>query len=96
MRLVHEIGKEANRLEELAAGHIKRLDDVLEQYDDRRELWEQLKPIMAEWDRAEAANAMGISQRQLRNLLSGRSVPSSNTLDALLMFVHLPGSTDSP
>lgn len=75
MRLIHEIGKEANRLEKLETGHIKRLDEVLEQYDDRRELWGQLRSIVEQWDRGEAADILGVSQRQVRNLLIGKHAP---------------------
>lgn len=75
-----EIGKEANRLEELAAGHIKHLDEVLEQYDSRRELWEQLRSMVASLGRGEAAEAMEITKRQLRNLLNCSGVPSETSL----------------
>lgn len=52
-----------------------QLGEVLEDYTDRAELWEQLKPIVAEMDRGEAARAMGITKRQLRNVLHGKGIP---------------------
>lgn len=93
VRLAHESGKEANKLEELEAGHIKRLGEVLEQHDDRRELWIQLRPIVRQLERTEAAKAMGISGRQLRNLLSGRSAPNLRSLQNL-MTALLPTATE--
>lgn len=80
VRLVREIGKEANRLEELASGQVQQISDVMEQYDDRRGLWEQLRPVVRKWYRSEAADILGITKRQLRNLINSGGVPSESGL----------------
>lgn len=92
VRLVHEIGKEANKLEELEAGHIKLLDEVLEQYDDESAVWQQLRATVGKLSRSDAAGALGVTKRQVRNLLHGSGVPSASSLHRLLKA--LSGSGD--
>lgn len=87
VRVIHEIGKEANRLEELAAGHIKRLTDVLEQYDDRRELWQQVRPYLRGMPPARIACAAGVTQRAIRAMINGQAIPNQLHLEALATLI---------
>jgi hypothetical protein len=74
---VTHVGKEANLLEEVAAGLIGEEEQVLAEYADlRRNEWQRLVlPVLRELPVRQAAEAAGLSERAVQELRSGRSQP---------------------
>jgi hypothetical protein len=78
--LVH-LGKEANKLEEVEAGLEHDPDEVYTAYaDPRRDPWRALVlPVLREMPSKQLASAVGMSERRLRDVLTGRARPPPNT-----------------
>jgi hypothetical protein len=78
--LVH-LGKEANKLEAVEAGLQHNSDEVYTAYaDPRRDLWRALVlPVLREMPSRDLAEAVGVSERRLRDVLNGRARPHPNS-----------------
>jgi hypothetical protein len=80
------IGKESNRLEDVAHGMVHNLDEVLETYvDPKADPWTAvILPVLKTIPLAELARGTGLSERTVRALRNGRARPSPAARDALV------------
>ena len=78
------VGKESHRVEDVEQGLVHSWDEVLGQYHDAEsEWWDVLLPRLRAMPRARASAISGISERALSSLRSGRTNPSSWTVQIL-------------
>jgi len=75
--LIRFIGKESNRLEDIEAGFVHDIDDVLTEYmDSRRDAWERLiLPVLRDVPRTALMRATGMSASEIRRVLNQRVRP---------------------
>jgi len=82
VRAVHLVGKEGNRLEEVATGDVADPDEVLIDYSDDE--WERLVcPAGRRIGIRRLSRATGLALSQIANLLSGRAVPRPATRELI-------------
>jgi hypothetical protein len=74
---LHYIGKESNRLEDVQAGTVHELGDVLTEYrDPERDPFDlYVRPVMADMRRSVLANAAGIHPRKVAAIRNGHAQP---------------------
>src|SRR5262249_30495114 len=79
------LGKEANKLEEVETGLEHDPDEVYTAYaDPRRDPWRALVlPVLRRIPSPELAASVGMSERRLRDVLTGRARPHPDTRMAL-------------
>jgi hypothetical protein len=78
------LGKEANRLEEVAGGLVHDLAEVVSFHLDRTIEWnEVLLPWLLSVSRAKASQILGVSERSVAALRNGHAKPSRGTLHRL-------------
>ncbi len=84
-RLIY-IGKESNKLEEVEAGMHHAWDEVRNEYHDpQHDPWQKLvRPVLEEIDASVLAQATGITDRQIRNIQTGKALPRSDNRIALV------------
>lgn len=82
--LVH-LGKEANKLEEVEAGLEHDADEGYTEYDDPwRDPWRALVlPVLRRMPRKDLVAAVGMSERRLRDVMTGRARPRPDAKAAL-------------
>ncbi len=80
------IGKESNRQEDVEAGLVGELGDVVATYEDTsREAWLKVwLPEVKKMSREEIAKATGMSRTQTTEMLAGRGVPRRKNRSAIL------------
>jgi len=80
------IGKESNRLEERSRGELTTddLDERLTTYDDHDEWYRVMLPQLREIGVKDVAEAVGMSERRTRDVLTGRAWPHIAHLEALV------------
>jgi hypothetical protein len=90
------IGKESRRIDEVEAGQLHDLSEVVARFSDPDAEWrEELLPLLITLPRAEAARFLAISQRAVSRLRTARSKPSQRVrtlmreLVAEMMKTHL-------
>lgn len=76
------IGKEANDLEEVQAGLVQDPDEVQTTYG--RNLWDILRPIIAEMPAKRLQEEMRYGRAQAYNLRSGKRCPAKKRIPAVL------------
>lgn len=83
MRTVTHVGKEANSLEDLQAGLVQDVGDVLNEYDDlySRVFVPLVLPVLPRLGVRETARRTGTSPAAVSRALSGRSRPRSEQVD---------------
>jgi hypothetical protein len=83
--LLTYVGKESNKLEEVASGLEHDPDAVYTAYPDpERDLWNLVVPVLQRCNLSELATKSGITLRQLRNLADGRDRPRRATRTRIL------------
>ena len=83
------IGKESNRLEEREAGKLTRedADQWLTTYEDHDEWYRIVLPALKLKDIAVVADAAGLSERRVRDILAGRVLPHRSNRETLRALV---------
>lgn len=78
---IHHIGKESNKLEDLAAGLAHDPSEVLTDYPnpDHDDFKALIAPVLRELPLAEIASATGLSQRAIERARSGKTRPHPTT-----------------
>jgi len=88
------IGKESNRLEEREAGELTRedADQWLTTYEDHDEWYRLILPKLRELGAQSCAEATGMSERRVREVLSQRALPHPPHRAALLRRLREPSA----
>lgn len=90
---IQMIGKEANRLEEVQAGQVQDLDDVLEEYSGTEERWnEVVRPILKQIPARRLAALTNTSHRWIRKVRNRDNAPAptlQKTLSSIIKKVVL-------
>lgn len=90
------IGKEANRLEEVQAGQVQDLDEVLESYSGPKERWnEVIRPILKQIPARRIADLTDYSVRWIHSIRNNSDIPSISTLERLTAIVKSLGKFHS-
>jgi hypothetical protein len=84
------IGMEANRLEDVQAGLVHDLGDVLSEYQDpERAYWNVVVlPALKKIPRRQLADAIGMSERQIAAIRNGHAMPTAEHRLALTKTVE--------
>ncbi len=78
------VGKESNRIEEVELGLVHSWDTVISTHVDAETEWNaRLLPALRRMPRREAARRLGLSERAVSALRSGKVSPSQRTVEAL-------------
>lgn len=78
---IQMIGKEANRLEEVQAGQVNDLSEVLENYSGPEKRWnEVIRPILRQIPASRLSKLTGNSERWIRATRNHRCPPQRNLL----------------
>jgi hypothetical protein len=82
------MGKEANRIDDVSSGLAHNWGEVRDVVDPPNDpVWDQIVlPRLRGLDRSTLASKAGLTKRQIRNLLAGRSQPSDKTRKVLTQF----------
>ncbi len=90
---VAHVGKEANKLEEVEAGLEQDPEVIYTEYrlPDRDEWSTVILPRLREQNLAALARMCGVTERQLRSLVAGRSRPHARTQARILCALRIVG-----
>jgi hypothetical protein len=86
------IGKESNRIEERSRGEmtVADIDELVTTYEDHDEWYRVVLPRLRELEASRVAAAAGMSERRMRDILSGRVLPHRTNQDRLRTLLAGP------
>lgn len=93
---IRHVGKETNRLDEVADGAVVIDEDVHIQYVDERGEWERIRPQLRAIGSKELARRTGMSERTLRSRLNQGRLPRRADRDQLLSIAQTIEVPSSP
>jgi hypothetical protein len=92
---VRYIGKEANRLDDVQAGLVGQLGEVLNEYDDPNDSWVHrlVLPVLAGYSGRQLATLLGTDRRTIDRIRAGQ-MPRPKLGDALLSLAVQQATDD--